>query len=123
MIRQYQPPKVTNGDMNVPVTFYRQTANDGPIPGNTRETVFFSLCELYESSSKDLEYASGTTHEHTVTIQFRRPGEDYRIKNSDVFEVVDGLYDGIIFRVQHFAPTSDNKQILKVVGAANADDS
>ncbi|SFK95019.1 hypothetical protein [Salinicoccus halodurans] len=122
MKQTYQPPEISGGDLRVPVTFYRQTANAGPIPGTGRTKVFFALCELYESSSKDLEYVASTTAEHTLTIVFRRPRSDYRIKNSDVFEVDDDLYAGVTFEVQHFAPTSDNKEMMKVVGAGNAND-
>lgn len=121
MKQKYQPPTVSGGELRVPVQFYRQTTNQGPIPGTSREKVFFSMCELYDSSSKDLEHIKGTTSEHTVTIVFRRPYEAYKIRNSDVFEVEDELYEGVTFEVAHFAPTSDNKHLLKVVGVGNGE--
>ncbi|MBJ8276930.1 hypothetical protein JGZ57_08985 [Staphylococcus pseudintermedius] len=85
-----------------------------------KEEVFATLCEVYESSTKDLEKTNGVTGAHKVTINFRNPHTDYYIDHSDTFELIYGLYENSTFKVIDFAPNSSNKEMIKVVGVANA---
>ncbi|MEM5613995.1 hypothetical protein AAHB43_15245 [Staphylococcus pseudintermedius] len=55
-----------------------------------------------------------------VTINFRNPHTDYYIDHSDTFELIYGLYENSTFKVIDFAPNSSNKEMIKVVGVANA---
>ncbi|HEC2203826.1 TPA: hypothetical protein R1934_000245 [Staphylococcus delphini] len=121
MNKNYRPPKISNGDLRVPVTFFSMVENDGPFPGSKKkENVFMTLCEVYESSTKDLEKTSGVVGTHKITINFRNPHSDYRIKHSDTFELVHDLYQGVSFKIVDFALNSNNKEIIKCVGVANA---
>ncbi|GEP80683.1 hypothetical protein [Staphylococcus carnosus] len=120
MKKSYKPPEISNGDLRVPVTFFRMVENEGPLPGSTQtDDVFTTLCEVYESSTKDLEKTSNITGTNKVTINFRNPHSDYRINHSDTFELIHDLYQDLTFRVIDFAPNSINKEIIKVVGVAN----
>lgn len=122
MNKNYRPPKISNGDLRVPVTFFRMVENDGPFPGSKKkEKAFTTLCEVYESSTKDLEKTSGVTGSHKVTINFRNPHLDYRINHSDTFELIYDLYENSTFKVIDFAPNSSNKEMIKVVGVANVE--
>ncbi|EOG9041372.1 hypothetical protein ACLKNY_002132 [Staphylococcus pseudintermedius] len=121
MNKNYRPPKISNGDLRVPVTFFCMIENDGPFPGSKKkEEVFATLCEVYESSTKDLEKTSGITGIHKITINFRNPHADYHINHSDTFELIHGLYENSTFKIIDFAPNSSNKEMIKVVGVANA---
>lgn len=37
MNKNYKPPKISSGDLRVPVTFFRMVENDGPFPGSKRK--------------------------------------------------------------------------------------
>ncbi|MDK9870095.1 MULTISPECIES: hypothetical protein [Staphylococcus] len=120
MKKSYKPPEISNGDLRVPVTFFRMVENEGPLPGSSKaEDVFTTLCEVYESSTKDLEKTSNITGTNKVTINFRNPHSDYHVKHSDTFELIHDLYQDLTFKVIDFALNSSNKEIIKVVGVAN----
>ena len=116
----YKPPKISNGDLNVPVTFFVPAEPVGPYPGPPeKEVVFQTLCELYDSSTKDFERVNTTDMEYIATINIRNPYTDYQIKHSDKFEVDHHLYEGVIFNVEHFTVNSDDRNFLKIVGVAH----
>lgn len=117
-IRQRPQQQFNSGEFRTPIQFFAIITDDGPYPGVKQEKSFFTLAEVYESSTKDLEHVDTTNSNHIVTILFRHPHSDYRIKHSDVFRILDGMYVDIEFDVQHFAPSKDNKEIIKVVGVA-----
>lgn len=117
---KYSPKKVTSGDLRVPVRFFAKQESNGPIPGGKeRVEVFFAMCEVYDSSTKDLERVSTTEARYTVTINIRHPHQSYRIDHSHSFEIQDSLYSGISFEINHFTPTTDDKEMLKIVGVAS----
>lgn len=120
MYKWYTPPKVTNGDLRVPVTFYKSISDDGPYPTVSTKAVFTTLCELYDSSLKDIEKIDTTNSKHIVSLNFRHPHEDYNIEHSDKFKILEGLYSDIEFDVEHFSTKSDDKEMLKVVGVSYA---
>ncbi|MFP4936986.1 hypothetical protein ACJVXT_08365 [Staphylococcus pseudintermedius] len=120
MNKNYRPPKIGNGDLRVPVAFFRMVEKDGPFSGSKKKMkAFETLCEIYESSTKDLERVSNITGSHTITLNYRNPHQDYQIKHSDTFELVHDLYSNLTFKVVDFAPNSSNKEMIKVVGVAN----
>lgn len=117
----YKPPKISSGDLRIPVTFFRQVVNDGPEPGTSEEQVYFCLCEPYESSIKDIESIGKTHNQETITINIRNPHSDYLVKHSDKFRIVHYLYHGVDFNVSHVALNSNNKEFIKIVGVHNVD--
>ncbi|GGA99642.1 hypothetical protein ERX37_05480 [Macrococcus hajekii] len=117
-IRQRPQQQFNSGEFRTPIQFFTTSADEGPYPGVKQEKAFFTLSEIYESSTKDLEHVNTTNAKHIVTILFRNPHVDYQIKHSDMFRVLDGMYMDVEFEVQHFAPSKDNKEIIKVVGVA-----
>ncbi|MGW7930600.1 hypothetical protein ACWEWU_03045 [Staphylococcus xylosus] len=121
MIKKYKPPKIGNGDLRVPVTFYRKEAKKGPLPGVITNAVFRTICEVYSSSTKDLEKVGTTTGKHTITINFRNPHKDYKPLYSDHFELIHDLYDKLEFEIKDISLNSSNKEMIKIIGVANGD--
>lgn len=66
---EYRKPKVTRGQLRVPVTFFGEDDTDTPEPNHTGKTELFScLCYPYASSAKDLSILEATGAKRGVTI-------------------------------------------------------
>src|SRR5699024_12849986 len=88
LMATYKPPKISNGDLNVPVTFFVPAEPVGPYPGPAeKEVVFQTLCVLYVSSTKDFERVNTTDMEYIATINNGNLYTDYQIIHSANFEV------------------------------------
>lgn len=120
MFQKYNRPKVSNGDLNVPIKFYRTVTDDGPYPTVSEKEVFMTLADVYESSIKDLERLKGTDSKHIISLNFRNPRKDYQVDSSDVFEILDEMYEGIKFNIEHFSLTGESNDLMKIVGVAYA---
>ncbi|KRO17411.1 hypothetical protein [Lacticaseibacillus saniviri] len=103
----YKKPKVTSGDLRIPVQFLEQTPNDDGEPGDMpTKVVYNSWAQVYAPSQKDSQLLNVADRKDGVTIRIRDPrGEfiptpdkhqvfidDYRYKNRN-WDVVNVRMD------------------------------
>ncbi len=111
----YKPPKVGNGDLNIPVTFFVVEIEEGLRPGPSKLVPFFdSLCEVYDSSTKDLVSVASVNEKTVITINLRNPYGSIKIERTHKFKINHYLYGDLTFNIEKVS-LKDN--MLNIVGA------
>lgn len=111
----YKPPQVSNGDLKIPITFFVVEKDGGLRPGPGRLVPFFnSLCEVYDSSTKDLESVASVNEKTVITINIRDPYGSVRITRQHKFKINHYLYDELTFNIEK---VSLKGNMLNIVGA------
>ena len=114
-MKQYKPPRVTSGDLNIPVTFFVVQIEEGFRNQPSEPVEFFkALCEVYDSSVKDLESVSSVNEKTVITINIRNPFGSVDITRKNKFKIDHYLYDDMLFNIEKIS-LKDN--MLNIVGA------
>ena len=115
MTIQYKPPKVSNGDLRTPVTFFVVEKDGGLRPGPDKIVeIFKSMCEVYDSSTKDLASVSSVNEKTVITINIRDPYGSIDINRKHKFKINHYLYKDHVFDIEKI---SLKDKMLNIVGA------
>lgn len=123
MMRQYQKPKTTSGDLRIPVSFYHQTENPDGEPGQMpTEPVFDCFAQVYGSSNKDNAILDVHGVKRGVTIKVRDTRGEYQPAYNDSVVITDYRYKDsngnyILWNILDVRPDfKDDRFVIVVLG-------
>lgn len=113
---KYSPPRVSNGELRTPITFFEYVPNEGPEPGEKEKQVLYTAwAKIDHVWLKDLEQAKANKTLTDVTVTIRSPLDDYFPTNKHYIQVQARGYETFRYNVEHVQ--SDPKgQFLTIVG-------
>lgn len=97
------------------VTFYEIT-DDGPEAGMVeRHQLYSCFAGLYEPTQKDVQLGNLGLTKKSVTLNIRNAQPQFIPSTRYVFEIQNGIYQGLFFNVKNVAPAK-TAGYIKVVG-------
>jgi hypothetical protein len=113
---KYKPPRVHNGELRTPVTFFEYAPNEGPFPGEKeKRTLFSALAKVDEVWLKDLEVAKSNGTLSDVTITIRDPQSEYIPTNKHYLSIDAPEYRDKRYNIKHAQPDMQNRQFINIV--------
>ncbi|MFB4471822.1 head-tail adaptor protein [Oceanobacillus caeni] len=113
---KYKPPRVHNGELNTPITFYEYIPKQGPEPGEDEKRVLFnSWAKVDEVWLKDLETAKSNGTLSDVTITIRDPQSDYIPSNKHYLSIDAIQYKDKRYNIKHVQPDLQNHSFITIV--------
>lgn len=97
---EYKKPKIGNGSLRTPVTFFKYKPVSGPEPGEEEQDILHeSMAEIYNPSMKDIQILESKETKEGVTINIRDTKGAYSPSNKHFVEIGDYRYKGKIWNV------------------------
>ena len=113
---KYKPPRVKNGDLRTPVTFFEYAPNEGPLPDQTEKRTLYNTWTKVDSVwLKDLELAKSNGTLSDVTLTIRDPGVDYRPTNKHYLEIDAPDYRGLLYNIKSVQPNLQDHRFINIV--------
>ncbi|WP_438723687.1 phage head-tail adapter protein [Enterococcus sp. DIV1420a] len=115
---KYKRPQVVAGDLNMPVTFFESTPENGPEPGEVKKKILYECTALvYNPSIKDREILHVKGTQEGLTIKIRDPHQDYIPTNKhkviiDDYRILPADKEWEIIDV---APDFEDNRFIKMV--------
>lgn len=97
------------------VSFYKLVA-DGPEAGVSKpQQVYACYAGLYEPTQKDVQLGNLGLDKVSVTLNIRSAHPQYMPTVREIFQIENGIYQGLFFNIKNVAPAKD-KGYIKIVG-------
>lgn len=113
---KYQPPRVGNGDLRTPITFFEYMPNEGPEPGEKEKRVLYTAwAKIDQVWLKDLEQAKANKTLSDVTITIRNPLGTYIPTNHHYISIQARGFEPYRYNVEHVQYDSKG-QFMTIVG-------
>jgi hypothetical protein len=113
---KYKPPRVHNGELRTPITFFEYAPNEGPFPGESeKRTLFTAWAKIDEVWLKDLEVAKSNGTLSDVTITMRDPQSEYIPTNKHYFSIDAPAYANKRYNIKHVQPDMQDKRFINIV--------
>lgn len=116
-----QKPKLKQGLLRVPVTFYQQNLAEG-VHGRARayEELYATYAQVYNPSLKDIEIGRGLETRASLTIRIRDPLGSFQPHNDHVVVVADRRFEGY-WSIIDIRPDFEQQEMITIVLGGLAD--
>lgn len=116
MKSSYERPRINNGDLRTPVSFWEYKANGGPEPGEKQQQVLYkTYAKIDEVWSKDVEQAKANDTLSDITLTIRDPHGDFIPTNKHYIDVDYAQYSGKHYNIKQAQPDPQNRDFIKII--------
>lgn len=112
----YKGPRIHNGELRTPVTFYEYAPNDGPEPGEKKsETLFETFAKVDSVWTRDLTQASSAGVLSDVTLFIRETHGDYIPDIKHYLSIEMPEYKNKRYQIKDVAPEPQLRDFVRIV--------